>query len=491
MSSITFLLIIIIYFALLLGISFVTGKNSSDNEAFFTGNRNSTWWVVSIGMIGASVSGVSFVSVPGMVSSIQFSYLQTVIGFFFGYIIIAHVLLPLYYKLRLTSIYAYLGDRFGSVSHKTGAVFFLISKTAGAAARLYVVALILQELVFDVWNIPFIATVCLILLLIWIYTFRSGIKSIVWTDSLQTVVMFSALIVMVIEMMHKTHTEMADLPGMLVKSDLSRIFVLDDWMSKQNFFKQFFSGIFIVIVMTGLDQDMMQKNLSCRNLKEAKRNMQWYGFAFIPVNLLFLVLGFLIFLYAGYEGIKLPAQGDAVLPFVAVNYFSAPALLLFVLGITAAAFSSADSALTALTTSWMVDVLGIEKAKDKNGHAKRTRILVHAAITVIFVIIIMIFKWLDNASVIDVIYIMVSYTYGPLLGLYAFGLFTRLQPVDRWVPYLAVLSPLLSYGFDTVTQYFFNYKFGYELLLLNGGLMFTGLLISSKYGNKNSVIRNQ
>jgi len=481
------LLIIIAYFALLLVISFLTGRKFTDNKAFFTGNRKSPWWIVSIGMIGASISGVSFISVPGMVGNIQFTYLQTVIGFFFGYLVIAHVLLPLYYKLNLTSIYTYLGQRFGKYSYKTGASFFLISKTVGSAARLYVVALILQKMVFDHWQIPFYLTVTFILALIWIYTFRSGIKSIVWTDTLQTIVMLAALIMMVIELMHKTRTGVGDLSQMLFDSDLSRVFVFDDWVSKQNFFKQFFSGIFIVIVMTGLDQDMMQKNLTCKTLPEAKKNMKWYGFAFIPVNLLFLILGFLILVFAAENGVQLPQKGDEILPFVAVNFFSNTILLFFILGIIAAAFSTADSALTALTTSFSVDILGMKDdsyAKSKKLSAKSIRMFIHAGIAVLFVFIIMIFEQLNNKSVIDAIYIIVSYTYGPLLGMFSFGLFTKLQPVDRSVPFIAVLSPLLCYGIDSVTQHYFNYAFGYELLLLNGGLTFTGLYITSKYGNK-------
>lgn len=487
MSSFGILLIIIAYFALLLAISFLTGRKSTDNKAFFTGNRKSPWWIVSIGMIGASISGVSFISVPGMVGNIQFTYLQTVTGFFFGYLVIAHVLLPLYYKLNLTSIYTYLGGRFGKYSYKTGASFFLISKTIGSAARLYVVALILQKLVFDQWQIPFYLTVTFILVLIWIYTFRSGIKSIVWTDTLQTIVMLVALIMMVIELMYKTKTNAGDLSQLLLNSDLSRVFVFDDWVSKQNFFKQFFSGIFIVIVMTGLDQDMMQKNLSCKTLPEAKRNMKWYGFAFIPVNFLFLLLGFLILMFAAENGIVLPQKGDEILPFVAVNFFSSTILLFFILGIIAAAFSTADSALTALTTSFAVDILGMKDdsyAKSKKLSAKSIRMLIHAGIAVLFIFIIMIFEQLNNKSVIDAIYIIVSYTYGPLLGMYSFGLFTKLQPVDRSVPLIAVLSPLLCYGIDSLTRHYFNYAFGYELLLLNGGLTFTGLYITSKYGNK-------
>jgi SSS family transporter len=487
MSSSIILFIIVAYFALLLLISYLAGRKSTDNDAFFTGNRKSPWWIVSIGMVGASLSGVSFVSVPGMVGNIEFTYMQTVFGFFFGYVVIAHVLLPLYYRLNLTSIYTYLGERFGNSSYKTGASFFLLSKLIGASARLYVVALILQKLVADNWNIPFYVTVSVILLLIWIYTFRSGIKSIVWTDTLQTLVMITALVMMITKMLELTGMDVEKFTTTITQSDLSRIFVFDDWVSRQHFLKQFFSGIFIAIVMTGLDQDMMQKNLSCKSLPEAQKNMYWYGIAFVPVNLLFLILGFLIVLFAGSNNIQLPVKGDEILPFFAVNYFGNTVLLLFVLGIIAAAFSSADSALTALTTSFTVDILGVkgEKyAKDKKKDAKRIRMRVHAGITVLFLFIILVFEKLNNTSVIDAIYIIVSYTYGPLLGMFAFGLFTKLKPLEKSVPFIAVFSPIFCFGLNIVTTQYFGYSFGYELLLLNGGLTFTGLLITSSYGNK-------
>lgn len=489
MSSLSILLIIIAYFLLLLLISFIAGRKSTDNEAFFTGNKQSPWWIVSIGMIGASVSGVSFVSVPGMVGNFQFTYMQTVLGFFFGYIVIAKVLLPLYYKLNLTSIYTYLGERFGKYSYKTGASFFLLSKTIGAAVRLYIVALILQTLVFDAWNIPFYLTVIIFLLTIWAYTFRSGIKSIVWTDTLQTIVMLVALIVMIVEITQSMGLDFKALSREMANSSWTRVFVFDDWLSKQHFVKQFLSGVFIPIVMTGLDQDMMQKNLSCKSLPEAQKNMYWYGAAFIPVNLLFLTLGFLILLFASNRGILLPAKGDEILAYVAVNHLGSIVLLMFVLGIIAAAFSSADSALTALTTSFTVDILGIKVKKDDDSrpdNSKKIRMMVHVGITLLFLLVILVFNKLNNTSVIDAIYIIVSYTYGPLLGMFSFGLFTKLKPVEWTVPFIAVLSPLLCFGLNVLTTRYLGYQFGYELLLLNGGLTFLGLFISSKYGNKNS-----
>lgn len=487
MSGNLILLIIIAYFAVLLLISFLSGRSDTGNMAFFTGNRQSPWWVVAIGMVGASLSGVSFVSVPGMVGNINFSYLQTVFGFFAGYLVIAHVLLPLYYRLQLTSIYSWLGQRLGPHSYTTGAAFFLLSKTIGAAARLYVVALILHTLVFEAWQVPFIVTVGGILLLIWLYTFRSGIKSIVWTDALQTVIMLTALMLMVTELMRMINVNPFELSVLLKQSTMADVLVWDDWNSRQHFVKQFFSGIFITIVMTGLDQDMMQKNLSCRDLKSAQKNMYWYGMAFIPVNFLFLLLGFLILHFAAGTQFILPPQADAILPFFAANAFSTTALLLFVLGIIAAAFSSADSALTALTTSFMVDILKVKQGGDillsaetKRMTAKRKRIIVHLLFTLLFIIIVVMFRQLNNKSVIDAIFTLVGYTYGPLLGMYSFGLYTRRAVRDRWVPPIAVTAPLLCFGIDYFSRNFLGYAFGYELLLMNGALTFVGLLLVSE-----------
>ena len=489
MNSITILLVIAGYFGLLMLISWISGRRATDNEAFFTGNRQSPWWIVAIGMVGASVSGVSFVSVPGMVGGIQFSYLQTVLGFFVGYVVIANVLLPLYYRLGLTSIYTYLGQRFGDKSYTTGASFFLLSKTIGAAARLYVVALILQRMVFDALNVPFYITVIIILLLIWLYTYRSGIKTIVWTDTLQTIVMVVALCWMLYALMQLLDVDIAGVSALLSESDLSRVFVFDDWVSKQHFVKQFFSGIFIAIVMTGLDQDMMQKNLTCRNLPDAKKNMYWYGMAFLPFNLLFLILGFLMLQFAMQQGITLPAKGDEILPFFAVNHFPQSVFVIFIIGMIAAAFSSADSALAALTTSFTVDILRMDHVNDYR--ARRVRMIIHASLALLFIGIILIFKQLNNSSVIDAIYVVVSYTYGPLLGLFTFGLFTKLKANDSWVPFIAVASPVICFLANFFIKKYTGYAFGYELLLLNGGLTFTGLYISSHYGNKISRVHHQ
>lgn len=482
MSGISILLIIVVYFSILLLISYLVGRKSTDNDAFFLGNKKSPWWVVAIGMVGSSISGVSFVSVPGMVRGIDFTYMQTVFGFFFGYLIIANVLLPLYYRLNLTTIYTYLEDRFGKRAYKTGASFFLLSKTIGAAARLYVVALILQTIVFDAWNISFWVTVCGTIFLIWLYTFRSGIKTIVWTDTLQTIILVSALVLLVVEVSGRLEMGFGELADTLIHSEKTRIFVFDDWQSKQNFFKQFFSGIFIAIVMTGLDQDMMQKNLTCRNIRDAKKNMYWYGISFVPVNLLFLILGAMLLMLATQNNIVLPTLADNILPVFATTYLGQSVLVLFIVGIIAAAFSSADSALAALTTSFSVDILGVQHKEASRGEQNRK--MIHIAISILFVFIILAFKALNNKSVIDAIYIIASYTYGPLLGMYSFGLFTKLKTNDKAIPYIAVASPLICGTLDYLGTNYWGFSFGYELLMLNGLLTFVGLLIFSEKKSK-------
>ena len=429
-------------------------------------------------MIGTSLSGVTFVSVPGMVRSIDMTYMQTVLGFFFGYILIAKVLLPLYYKLQLTSIYAYLGDRIGRRSYKTGASFFLLSKIVGAAARLYLVVLILQHYVFSTWNIPFWITVVISIFLVWLYTYRSGIKTIIWTDTLQALCLVAMLIVIIWKVKDAMELNMDGMVQTLVASPHFRIFEFDDWHSTQHFAKQFFSGIFITIVMTGLDQDMMQKNLSCKSLKDAQKNMYTYGFAFTPVNFLFLSLGVLLISLAAQQNIALPALNDDILPmFCTSGILGHSILIFFTIGIIAAAFSSADSALTALTTSFCVDILGVEK--EEANKAKRTRLMTHLLISVLFAIIILIFKAVNSRSVIDAIYMIASYTYGPLLGLFVFGLFTKKQPRDKYVPYICILSPLICFATDYLVKQYTGYAFGYEMLMVNGAITFFGLWVAS------------
>lgn len=479
MNSYIILFIIAAYFGILLLIAWITGRKSSSNEAFFLGNRQSPWYIVSIGMIGTSLSGVTFVSVPGMVRSLDMTYMQTVLGFFFGYVLIAHVLLPLYYKLKLTSIYSYLDDRIGRRSYKTGASFFLLSKIVGAAARLYLVVLILQHYVFGTWNIPFAVTVVISIFLVWLYTYRSGIKTIIWTDTLQALCLIAMLVVIIWQVKDRMGLDFGGMVQTLQASPHFRIFEFDDWHSTQHFVKQFFSGIFITIVMTGLDQDMMQKNLSCKSLKDAQKNMYTYGFAFTPVNFLFLSLGVLLLTLASRENIELPALSDDILPmFCTSGILGHSILIFFTIGIIAAAFSSADSALTALTTSFCVDILGVER--EEAGRAKHTRLAVHLLISVLFALIILLFKAVNSRSVIDAIYMIASYTYGPLLGLFVFGLFTKRQPRDKFVPYICILSPLLCFAIDYWAKRYAGYAFGYEMLMLNGAITFGGLWICSK-----------
>ena len=486
MNGLFILITILVYFGVLLTISKLTSGKHTDNDAFFRGNRQSPWYIVSFGMIGASLSGVTFVSVPGMVRYIDMTYMQTCIGFFFGYIVIALVLLPLYYRLNLTSIYSYLGQRFGRHSYKTGASFFLLSKMLGAAARLYLVCLILQHYVFAAYGVPFAVTAIGTVILIWLYTRRSGIRTIVWTDSLQTFCLLAALALIIYNVMNILDLNLSQTIDTIRNSEHSRIFVFDDWQSKQNFFKQFFSGIFITIVMTGLDQDMMQKNLSCRNLHEAQKNMYCYGISFVPVNLLFLSLGILLLIAAPQLGIELPAKGDDILPlFAAEGYLGPTVLVLFTIGIIAAAFSSADSALAALTTSFCIDILGTEKQTEQKAAATRRK--VHLLICTAFVACILAFEAIGSQSVIDTIYVLASYTYGPLLGLFVFGLFTKKIPTDRFVPYVAIASPVACYLIDRGIFTATGYKFGYEMLMLNGLLTFMGLLALS-VKNKGSYI---
>lgn len=476
MNSILLIAVIIVYLAILFLISFFTSRKDDNNDAFFTGHHKSPWWVVSIGMIGASISGVSFVSVPGMVGGIGFAYMQMVIGFFFGYWIIAELLLPLYYQRKLTSIYSYLNDRFGKRSYLTGSAFFLVSKLIGASARLYLAAFVLQKFVMDSLNFPFQLTLLILLFIIWLYTYRSGIRTIIWTDTLQTLIMLGVLVTMVGFLMSKLELNISDLFSSVYNSELTKVWHFDDPNSKLFFWKQFFSGVFIALVMTGLDQDMMQKNLSCRNLKEAKKNMYWYGFAFIPFNLIFLSLGFLLILFAQQNHIVLPSAGDEILPFFASDYLGDFAGVLFVVGILSASLSSADSALTALTTSFSIDFLKM-KPDDLNSRSKRKKI--HLLMAVVLYLLILSMYWINDRSVIDLIYTLASYSYGPLLGLYAAGMFSNYIPRDKWIPLVAILSPLISEIIKQLVDNFTHYQMGYELLLINGLITFTGIKLIS------------
>ena len=470
------LLAVILYFAALMVISRFTSRGA-DNATFYLARRRAPWYMVAFGMIGASISGVTFISVPGMVLTSQMTYLQMCLGFIVGYAVIAFVLLPLYYRLQLTSIYTYLGQRLGDRSYLTGAWFFLLSKMVGASVRFYVVCIILQQFVFGPAGIPFVVNVVGMVLLIWLYTRRGGIGTLVFTDTFQTFCLFTALVLIILEATSHLHLSVGEAVSAISDSEMSRIFVFDDWMSPHNFWKQFLSGVFIAIVMTGLDQDMMQKNLTCKSLKDAQKDMCTYGVAFVPANLLFLALGVLLAILAGdTTGIKgdelLPnfVQGAANNPLSSIH--SLLPQLLLTIGIVAASFSSADSALTSLTTSFCVD---IRRQPDNEQLRKR----MHVVMCLVFVLFILLFRVLNSTSLIDAVYILASYTYGPLLGLFTFGLFTRRQPKDSLVPYICIASPLLCYALDTATQYLWDYRFGYELLMLNGLFTFLGLYFSS------------
>ncbi len=465
------LVTILAYFCILLLLSRFTSRRT-DNDTFYRGNRRSPWYLVAFGMIGASISGVTFISVPGWVMGTGMTYMQTCIGFIFGYLAVAFILLPVYYKFQLTTIYSYLKDRLGQRSYRTGASFFLLSKMTGAAARFYVVCMIMQRFVLDGIGVPFPLTVVVMVLLIWLYTRRSGIRTLVWTDTLQTLCMFAALILIIIQVADALDMSIGDAVRAVAADEHSRMFVFDDWVSKQNFWKQFFSGIFIVIVMTGLDQDMMQKNLTCRSLRDAQKDMCSYGLAFVPANLLFLGLGVLLVILAQRQGIALPVAGDDLLPmFAATGQLGHSVVVLFTLGIVAAAFSSADSALTSLTTSFCVD---IRQKPDDESLRRRA----HLWVSVVFVLFVLLFRLVNSSSIIDAIYVMCGYTYGPLLGMFAFSLLTRRSVNDRMVPYIAVASPLICFAVDTLTARFTGYRFGYELLMLNGLLTFAGLWLS-------------
>lgn len=475
---------VLAYVTILFAVSRLTA-GKADNKTFYSANRKSPWYMVAFGMIGASISGVSFVSVPGMVTRMDMTYIQTCLGFILGYFAVAFILLPVYYRLNITTIYTYLLKRLGRRSYKTGAAFFMLSDLTGVAIKFYVVCIILQRFVLDAYGIPFFVTVPVLMMLIWLYTREGGIKTLVWTDSFQTLCMLGALVLIIINVADALDMNVAEAAKAVMADSHSRIFVFDDWMSTQNFWKQFISGAFIVIVMTGLNQNMMQKNLTCKTLREARKDVCTYGLAFVPVNLLFLSLGVLLIMLAKKEGLAIPANADELLPmFAATGRLGDTVLILFIIGIVAASFSTVDSSLTALTTSFCVDIK--ERADDV-----RLRHKAHILITLLFVIFILLFRLINSTSIIDAIYILCSYTYGPLLGLFAFGLFTKRNVNDNAVPFIAVASPLICFAADRITFHSVGYKFGYELLMLNGMITFTGLLLSGINKNRDNASRTQ
>ncbi|MCD4745146.1 MAG: sodium:solute symporter [Bacteroidales bacterium] len=480
--------VLIAYTILLFIVSWITSKKS-DNETFFVGNRVSPWYIVAYGMIGASLSGVTFISVPGWVGSTQFSYMMVVIGYLLGYFIIAKVLLPLYYNLKLTSIYTFLENRFGFWSYKTGAFYFLLSRIIGASFRMFLVVNVLQIFVFDAWNVPFAATVAVFILLILLYTYKGGIKTIVWTDTLQTTFMLLAVIFSVIIIIKEMNMNFFDLSSLIIKKDYSKMFFLE-WQDKRFFLKQFFSGAFIAIVMTGLDQDMMQKNLSCRNLKDAQKNVLTLSWILVPVNLMFLFLGAALLIYSNSLGIDIQGTSDNLFPTIALKYLGSFAGIVFIIGLISAAYSSADSALTALTTSFSIDFLNFEKRKYLSEKQKiKIRYLVHFSIATLILFIIVGFRAINDQAIIAKLFTIAGYTYGPLLGLFSFGLFTKFNVKDKYVPIIAFVSPFICYLLSENSEILFNgYKFGFELLILNGLFTFAGLLIifkKKKIINKN------
>lgn len=480
-SAIFMLATLVLYFLLLLLISHLSKKRggASGNSAFFRAGRQSPWWMVAFGMIGASISGVTFISVPGWAASTGMTYLQMCLGFIVGYIVVALVLLPLYYRLRLTSIYTYLKTRFGPRSHQTGALFFILSKLTGAAARLYLVCIVLCQFVvtplFGQGLLPFITTAAIMLLLIWLYTRQSGIQTVVRTDALQTLCLLLAACGIAIIAAQRLNLSFGQTWQTIKDSPMCYMWQWDI-SSKQAFWRQFLSGIFIVIVMTGLDQDMMQKNLTCRSLRDAQKDMCWYGLAFLPVNALFLGLGILLYTLCQQQGLQPPANGDELLPWlVSSGELGSWVIVPFTIGIVAAAFSSADSAMTALTTTICFDLLGINEKEEQNVHEQRMRKIIHLLVAIAFVFCIVLFKAVGNDNILNAIYVMASYTYGPLLGLYAFGLGVHKQVYDKAVPYICIASPIICGLLNHFSPIWWGYTFCYELLMLNGLLTFVSL----------------
>jgi Na+/proline symporter len=476
MNTTVALVILVAYFGMLITVSFYTARGA-DTNTFFTANRQSPWWLVAIGMIGTSLSGVTFISVPGAVGKIGFSYFQVVLGYIVGYLVIGTVLMPLYYRLNLISIYSYLQTRFGFWSYKTGAGFFVLARTVGSAVRLYVAAGVLQLALFGPLGIPFEGSVAITILLIWIYTFKGGVKTIIVTDTLQTLFLVSALILTIILISQKLNLSPGGLVQAIQGSEMSQIFFWDV-NDPKNFIKQFLSGAFIAIVMTGLDQDLMQKNLTCKNIGEAQKNMFWFTATLVVVNFMFLCLGVLLYQFAKQEGISLPTRTDDLYPMLALNHLGLAVGITFLLGITAATYASADSALTALTTSFCIDFMEVEKRPE----AERSRIkhYVHIGFSVLFYIVILIFNRLNSKEVITAVFDIAGFTYGPLLGLYAFGLFSTRPVRDGWVPFICLAAPVLTYIVDVNSVSWFNgYKFGFERLLLNGAITYAGLWAAS------------
>lgn len=475
--------IVLGYFFVLMTISWFTSR-TADTQAFFTANRKSPWYLVAFGMVGATLSGVTFISVPGEVGNSAFSYLQFVFGNIVGYWLVAGILLPLYYRLNLVSIYTFLDQRFGMRSYKTGSFFFLISKLIGAAFRMYLVAGVLQIAFFDAFHIPFTLTVIVTIALIWVYTYRGGIKTIVWTDTLQTLFLVSAVIFTIVAITRNLSMDFHRLIDVIAESPDAKIFHWD-WRGGNNFFKQFFAGMFITVVMVGMDQDMMQKNLTCKNKREAQKNMMVFSFSFLVTVFLFLCLGVLLYVFAAKTGIAVPENSDDLYPLLALNSLGLPVGIAFLLGITAAAYSSADSALTALTTSFSVDFLSIEKFEEEK--RRKIKKWSHLLFSFLLIVVILSFRAINNESIVVAVFRVAGYTYGPILGLFVFGIYSKREVKDKWVPMIGILAPVICYIISKYSELIlFGYKFGFELLILNGLITMLGLLlISTKYVVKN------
>jgi Na+/proline symporter len=482
MSGGTILCILLIYFGMLLLISYSIGRKNAGNSAFFLGNRQSPWVAVGVGMVGASLSGVTFVSVPGMVASVDMTYMQMVLGFLAGYAVIAFVLLPLYYRWEVTSIYTYLERRIGPRAYRTGAGFFLVSRTILAAVRLYLAVFILQAYVFEAWGVPFAATAAAFLLMMWVYTHRSGMQTLVWTDLLQTLFLLTALVLIIVQVARGLGLDLRGAAAAVGESVHFRMFVFDDWYTRQNFFKQFISGCLITIAMTGIDQEMMQKNLSCRNLREAQKNVGLCSLFFVPLNFLFLSLGVLLLNFASQQGLALSAQSDAILPeLVTRGYFGSVAIIFFTTGIIAVTFAGADSALTGLTTSICIDLLNVSQYNERK--ARKIRGMVHGGLSLAFILIMLLFRAMNNTNLLDAIYTMTSYLYGPLLGLFACGILFKRPVNDRMAPVVCILSPLICFAISRLLQVTAGYTLGYELLALNALLVMAGMSLKFRFHN--------
>lgn len=480
MSSGFVITILVGYFLILLTIAYFTSRKA-DTTTFFTANRKSPWYLVAFGMIGSSISGVTFISVPGSVGKIGFGYFQVVLGYWVGYMVIILILLPLYYRLNLVSIYTYLEQRFSFWSYKTGASFFILSRTIGSSLRLYLAANVLDLFLFKDWGVPFFVTVAVTILLIWIYTFRGGVKTIVWTDSFQTLFLILAVCISVYHISGQLGFSFKSLFAAIDQSGYDKIFYTENINSPLFFLKQFLGGAFITITMTGLDQEIMQKNLTCKNIGDAQKNMFWFSLLLVFVNALFLILGALLYLYASSQGLQIPQATDDLYPLLALNHLGLVTGIFFLLGITASTYASSDSALTGLTTSFCYDFLNF-KDRDE-GQRRRLKLIVHIGFSVMFLIVILIFKEINERSVIDAVLSIAGYTYGPLLGLFFFGILTKRQVKDKLVPVVCILSPAVSYLLSLNSKTIFNgYEFGYEIVLVNGLITFGGLYLISKSG---------